>query len=217
MYSTIVFDLDGVVINSYEIQKKAYIGSYEMVYGHKNHPPFEEFLTYSGQGLDCILKEMNLSKSMIEPYRAISNANINEIRIFDGIDSLFIKLKAKNKKLAICTGKDYERTNNILEMLNIRQYFDCVMCADKLTKSKPDPEGIYTIMNVLKTTELETVMIGDSHNDILAANSAQIDSVLVGWGVTDLKAHPICKSKYVVKSVEELTNLLLDENEYGYE
>lgn len=59
MNRAVIFDFDGVIINSLEVQRKAFTASYNKVIG-EGTPPFKEFLSHSGNSIHNIFEIMGL-------------------------------------------------------------------------------------------------------------------------------------------------------------
>ena len=74
--------MDGVLIDSIEVQKRAFYGSYMSVVGDSNCPDFSEFLKHTGDSLENIFIKMNLPLKMIEVFRKISMESIDKIIFF---------------------------------------------------------------------------------------------------------------------------------------
>jgi len=91
-------------------------------------------------------------------------------------------LKQRGYRLAIVTNKPYPFVEPILEALGLDGIFELILGGDSLEKKKPDPMPLLYICKKLDISPSESVMIGDSKNDILAAKSANMDSIGVTYG-----------------------------------
>lgn len=210
MNKAVIFDLDGVVINSSEVQKQALFESYRIVVGDGNNPSFEEFLSHSGDSLGNIFQKMSLPLSMVEPYRKISRKNIGLIRVYHGIKELIVKLKRQGYRLAICTGKDRARTIEILDKLYLLKLFNVIVCSDDVTNPKPHPDSLALALRNIGAIPENAVMIGDAKNDILSAKRARIKSIAVTWGdVTKDVLERECPD-YIVNTMGELYDAVVD-------
>ena len=204
LYKNIIFDFDGVIINSHDVQVKALTESFKAICG-EGVPPYDDFFKLSGDSLKNIFTQLGLPLEMIPIYQQISRENIGLIKIHDGMIELLQKLNEKGCNCALCTGKDRNRTIEILKHFNMERLFETVICSDDVTNPKPHPESIFVIMEKLGASPENTVMIGDGINDILSAKSAKVKSIAVTWGdVTekDLKdniPHEICSSTKQLK------------------
>ncbi len=90
--------------------------------------------------------------------------------------------KAAGVKMGICTNKPTATTSPVLKALGLDGYFDVVSCGDAVPHKKPDGRHVLQVIEELGATVDTTAMVGDSENDIHAANNAGIGSVCVTFG-----------------------------------
>lgn len=208
MFKNIIFDFDGVVIHSHDVQLKALTESYKEICG-EGTPPINEFFKLSGDSLKNIFMQLDLPLEMIPIYQRISRENIGLIRIHEGMLELLEHLNEIGCVCALCTGKDRDRTVEILQYFNMKHLFKTLVCSDDVVHPKPHPESLLTIMTKLNALPKNTVMVGDGINDIIAAKNAYIQSVAVTWGDVaeqDLKNN---SPDYVCNSIAEIRELVL--------
>lgn len=202
----LIFDLDGCLIDSSEVQKAAFFGSYQEIVGDDKCPSYEEYIKHTGDSVDGMLKKMGLPASMAVPFRRISSEAVDKIKVNWDAMQLIRELREKGCKVAICTGKDHYRTVDILQHYQIEGLFDVLICADDVPEPKPSAMPILKAIEALKTTRDNALMIGDGYNDIMSAKNAGVRSVLTlfyGDGGVPKEAN------YVVKDINELKHLLL--------
>lgn len=207
MYKNIIFDFDGVIINSHDVQIKALTESFEAVCG-EGIPPYDDFFKLSGDSLKNIFTQLGLPLAMVPIYQKISRENIDLIKIHEGMIDLLQKLNGMGYICALCTGKDRIRAVEILQHFNMEHFFKIVICSDDVINPKPHPESLLLIMESLNATKDNTVMIGDGINDILSAKSASIESIAVTWGDVPEEQLSIVRPTDIVGSIFELNNLL---------
>ena len=99
------------------------------------------------------------------------------------IDELFpetlnLLSELKEKKLAIATGKSKDSLMLCLETHGISDRFD-VICSSTDFPSKPCPDMLTYVLTTLSINSDDAIMVGDSLVDILAAQAAKIDSLLI--------------------------------------
>jgi phosphoglycolate phosphatase len=105
--------------------------------------------------------------------------SFNTIRQFigKGVDNLVDQIK-----LACVTNKPSCHTYLILEESDFEKFFDCIICGDEMKFKKPHQFSIDFVRKKLAVTEMETLMVGDSSNDIRAANNAGVSVATVPYG-----------------------------------
>lgn len=115
-------------------------------------------------------------------------------RFFDGATETLKKLRADGYMLAVATGKSRRGLDEEFEKTGIRGMFELSRCAGE-TRSKPHPDMLQEIMDILGLMAAETLMIGDTEFDMLMARNAGADALAVSYGVHDrerlLKTDPV--------------------------
>jgi len=91
-------------------------------------------------------------------------------------------LQAKGYRLSIVTNKPVQFVKPILQELKLSTLIECFLGGDSLEKKKPDPLPLQTLCKTMGVTIGESVMVGDSKNDILAANACGMQSIGVRYG-----------------------------------
>lgn len=209
LIKAVVFDFNGVIIDSVDLQRFAFYESYKISVG-EGSPSFEDFLKYSGDSVKNIFVKMNLPLEMVEHYKRISREKINDIKLYDGIIDLLRNLYIAGCKCSLCTGKDRERTVEILKKLNIYECFDTIICSDDIQNPKPHPEGLLYLMRYFNIMQENIVMVGDGCNDILFARNAGVKSIAVTWGEVDKKILEKEQPDFIVSTTNELLNVILN-------
>ena len=151
---------------------------------------------------------MNLPHEMEEFYKEISSKSIHRIKIYEPIREIIQKLIREGCKCALFTGKDRARTFELLDHLNLNGMFQSVVCSEDVDKGKPNPEGIYKIIEKLGGKEQDYVMIGDAANDIRCAKSAGICSMAVTWGAFDKESLEKCSPDLMANNPLEMYRTL---------
>ena len=177
----LIFDLDGCLIDSSEVQKAAFFGSYEEIVGDDNCPSYEEYIKQTGNSVDGMLKNLSLPAAMADPFRRISSEAIDKIKVNWEAMDLIKDLRNQGCKIALCTGKDHYRTVDILEYYHVDDLFDVLVCADDVTEPKPSAVPILEVIKCLGCEKDDVIMIGDGYNDVLSAKNAGIKSILTLW------------------------------------
>ncbi len=117
-------------------------------------------------------------------------------------------LKAKGYRLALVTNKPYDFIDPLLEGLALSDLFEFSLGGDSLTKKKPDPMPLLHVCEQLGVDASECIMIGDSKNDILAANAAEMQSIGVTYGYNYNEHISHYKPDHVVESFDEIIALI---------
>jgi len=175
----IIFDLDGVLINSENNMIFALSKTSKKL---KLKLKFNIYKKYIGLPFEAIMKKMQIKKkyvSQIEKnYIYFSNLKLSELSIQK---KKLNDLRKLNKKynLAIYTSKDKQRALQILKKYKI---FKAIITLDDVKKGKPNPEGLLKILKKLKVKKRNSLYVGDTKFDYLTAKNAKIKYLHVNWG-----------------------------------
>ena len=187
----IIFDLDGVLINSLSNMEFA-LNKTSKNLGVKLN--FKLYKKYLGLPFKDIMKKMRIKKNVNlikEKYEMYSTKKINKIKIKRKHIDILKKLK-KSCYLALFTSKNKKRTLKIVQKDKI---FDCIITSDDVLKGKPHPEGLYKILKKLKIKKKNSVYVGDSFYDYKASKLAKIKYAHAMWGYDK----SIGKNKNIIK------------------
>jgi AHBA synthesis associated protein len=207
MFEAVIFDLDGVIINSIETMRKAFALAYAEVVS-EGPPPFNEYIKHLGMSLKQIMNVMKLPEEMIIPYVNECNKYIDNIGIYPGISYVLNELKSAKIKLGVATGKEGQRARDLLKKLKILDYFGLVVGGDEVLNAKPDPEIIIKHLICFKTNVENTIFIGDSPIDILAGKKAKVVTAAALWGYGGYQELLNQKPRFWLNKPEELLNIL---------
>ena len=110
--------------------------------------------------------------------------------------------------LAVATGKARRGLDHVLQETGLKSYFHGSRCADE-TRSKPHPQMLEELLDDFGLTADEAVLIGDTEYDLLMANTINMDSLAVSYGVHDKKELLKHKPLACLDSISELSQYLL--------
>lgn len=112
------------------------------------------------------------------------NQPIEVTPLFPGALETLEKLASDGHVMGLCTNKVYDATVRLCEGLDIARFFTAIAGGDSYPVRKPDPGHLEGVMEAIGGNKDQTVMIGDSINDIGCANSAKVRSIAVTYGYT---------------------------------
>lgn len=103
-------------------------------------------------------------------------------RIFDGAQVALDFFRASGVTLACVTNKASAFTHKLLADLGLDAYFALVISGDTLARKKPDPLPLLHAAEHFSVSPAESLLIGDSANDVKAARAAGMSVVCVTYG-----------------------------------
>lgn len=180
MLKAVIFDMDGVIVNTEPIHAKAAIMTaanfgistdtdfcYQYI-GSTTRKLFEDLL---------ILKDASAPlEDLLQEYHKLRKKIIQEegYPIISGVKELIIHLYKNGIKLAIASSSPKNDILHIVKTLGIQKYFDKLISGAELKNPKPAPDVFLQTLKELGVNREETVIIEDSDNGCIAAKAANI-------------------------------------------
>lgn len=132
----------------------------------------------------------------------------NETVPYPHVKTTLNTLQAKGYRLSIVTNKPFAFVEPILEGLGMNGLFELILGGDSLPLKKPDPAPLLHIAETLGVLVDKCVMVGDSKNDILAANACGMQSVGVTYGYNYGEDIGVHNPTVIINDFSELLELL---------
>lgn len=183
MIKCIIFDLDGTIGNTLPLCIKAFKKSIEPLAGRTlcdqeiidTFGPSEE-----GTILALIPEHFDQGiKDYFKYYRDLHNMCDAP---FDGIIEILELAKKRNVRLAMVTGKGEQSTEITLSVFGIRSYFEIIETGSPIGPRKV--QGIKNVLEQLRVAPKESLYVGDSPGDIIAAREAKVSIIAAAWANT---------------------------------
>ena len=189
--ATLLFDLDGTLADTAPDLCAAM--NYVLSTQGLEPVPTEIVRGMIGGGARMILKRglayRNVSLSEPELNKYVKDFvawymdNIDtHTEIFPHVDDILQTAQKADIGLAVVTNKRFDLSEKLLTRLGLLKYFGTLVAGDTLRTRKPDPGMIYEARKRLDGDPSQTIMIGDSAADTLAAQNAGIPSICVTFG-----------------------------------
>lgn len=115
-------------------------------------------------------------------YKAYGDSLCKETFLYPGVFETLRYLHQKGYKMAICSNKPVNFIEPILDSLHIKQFFNTWIGEDSLPEKKPSATPLLHLAKITESTVEQSIMVGDSKNDVLAAQNAQMDSIGLSYG-----------------------------------
>lgn len=212
LYSCVLFDLDGTLADSIEL----ILQSAEAAFTACGYPvpPRAEITSGIGRPLATQLGAYTSDAAelarLIKAYRTFQIANHDSLTTpYDGVTELVHTLRDQGRQLAVVTSKAEPLAKRALTRVGLDDCFSLIVGLEATQKHKPEPDPLLHAMERLGAPPRETVYVGDSPYDVMAAHAAAISSVAVGWGAFTLERLASEKPTHMVSSSSELAQILL--------
>ena len=189
--STIVFDLDGTLIDSAPDLHAA--GN--MMLAEHGLAPIDPGTARSfvGDGARIYVKRsLGACGKMLEDA-ALTAATERFITLYEShasdrtvlypdVPETLTRLKTNGFRLGICTNKPERATHKVLALLGLDDLFDAVVCGDTLPVRKPDPAHPTAALERLGARPEIACMVGDNEHDAHSARGAGMPFILMRYG-----------------------------------
>lgn len=184
----IIFDLDGTLIDS----SMDLAVSMNATRGHFALTPLDPQLVYSyvGNGAPMLIRrsmpadasEQQLDSALEFFLKFYRTHALEHTRLYPGVREVVEELFDGGHKLAILTNKPARISFDIVGALGLQKYFVRVYGGDSFPHKKPNPVGIFQLMQETGTDAEHAVMVGDSAVDVQTARNGGVRSCGVLWG-----------------------------------
>ncbi len=217
MYSTILFDLDGTLIDPKEGITRSV--AYALHHFGIEVEHLDDLLLYIGPPLIPAFMEYHglnqqQAKEALEKYRErYQKLGIHEQHLYPEIENMLQILKKHQKHLAVATSKPEVFARQILEEHHLSSYFDDIVGSGLDGQFPTKKDVILEVMRRLSVQDKKSVvMIGDRKHDIIGAREASIDSLAVSYGYGSLEELTQEHPKKILHTLDDLVNYILDES-----
>jgi phosphoglycolate phosphatase len=196
----LVFDLDGTLIDS----AQDLCNSVNATLAHFDRPPLpdETIAGYIGNGALMLVRRAFATANgaqvdedllasayqfFLDYYR---EHKLDYTYAYEGVLDALAALRsvhdqpdAPPRAMAVLTNKPVRPSQAICEALGLAPYFPKIYGGNSFATKKPDPEGLFALMQESGALPGETVMIGDSQVDVLTARNAGAWSIGCTFGL----------------------------------
>lgn len=193
MLRAVIFDFDGVIADSEMTHFAAFnkaLEPYHLKISRQQY--FKEYLGLTDRDLiSTLAKEgiLNADQEQIDSLAAEKERIFEELArtapIIDGVSEFLDLLEQNGIDIAICSGALLAEIELMLDKSKLRRYFQSIVSAEHVAKSKPAPDGFLLALEKLNTGKnppikaSQCVAIEDSHWGLEAAKAAGMHTVAV--------------------------------------
>lgn len=209
---TCIFDLDGTLTDTLE----SLAFSVKETLKEMGLPQIttDECRSFVGNGARYLMersleaagdRELSRIEEGMEVYGRIFDENCTYlVTPYEGITGTLMQMKDKGIKLAVLSNKPHQQTQKVVERIFGEDVFDCVQGQKEGIARKPDPDGIYRLLEEMQAGREECLYVGDSEVDVETGRNAGVRMVGVSWGFRSREVLRAAGAGTIIDSPEEL-------------
>ena len=188
---TVLFDLDGTLVDSIELIVTAALNAFASRPGPS--PSEAEIRNTIGRPLPTTfgpwLVDDNDLPFLISKYREYQLEHHDRLtNCYDGIVEAVASLDAAGCRMGIVTSKVGFMAQRALDHTGLAKYMRCLIASDSTTRHKPEPDPVLLALEQLNASAETAMFVGDSPYDMQAGCAAGVRAVGVSWGAFSVEA-----------------------------
>ncbi|HVP06341.1 MAG TPA: HAD-IA family hydrolase, partial [Candidatus Acidoferrum sp.] len=185
--------------------------NYALVQMKQRPQPSERIKQYIGFPLERAFHDFT-DVPYAELYRHFqvkaASTVVSSSRLLDGVAPTLAELKARGYRMSIATTKIKAHVDGIIAKFGWQNVFELAVGGNEVPRVKPDPAQFAYVIEKLGAKAKETLVVGDTVNDVLAAKGVPVPVAAVSSPYGGTKDTLALNPDYAIDSLPELVALL---------
>ncbi|MBA2627000.1 MAG: HAD-IA family hydrolase [Gemmatimonadales bacterium] len=209
-FQTILFDLDGTLIDSVRL----ILDSYHHTLATHGLPARTDAEWLRGGGTPLRVQFAPWQDApgidvLIATYREYNLANHDScVTVYPGVVDTVRAIRAAGLATGLVTSKNRGGAERGLRLCGIETMMDVIVGADDVVNPKPHPEPVEMAMRLLNASPAHTLYVGDSIHDMMSGRAAGVRTAGVLWGPFTRQDLEPAEPDYWLECPEDLTRLV---------
>ncbi len=209
MLQTVIFDMDGVIVDTEPVHNYAYYQHFKLLGIEVSE---EMFATFTGNSTKNVFEKIKdhfgiieETTTLVEKKRSLFNAAFDtkeDLFLLEGVENLIKQLHKNSIQLILASSSSKVTISRVFNRFNLHPFFSHIVSGEDFPQSKPNPAIFLEAVRLSNSKKENCIVIEDSTNGIKAAHAAGI--FCVGYRSVNSKKQDYSLANVVIDNFEEL-------------